>query len=88
MRTESRQSAKTKMLHYAVAAFVLPVIPLYILAYKLLGKGCHYHWPAADVKPTEPLSENQYLFIRLFPALVVIIAFVVLSLALGQPILN
>jgi hypothetical protein len=75
------------MLHYVAAAFALPIIPLYILAFRLLGKECTYHWPATDVRPTESISENQYLFIRAFPMLVFLAAFVIVGLALGQPIL-
>lgn len=82
MRTESRQSAGGRILAYALAVLVLPAIPFYLLAYRLLGESCSYHWPETDVRPARRLSENQMIFVRIFPALLLVVAFVVLSVLL------
>ena len=60
--------------------FVLPAIGLYLVAYRLLGKRCTYRWGNFDVTPLEPITKNEYLFTRLFPAGVVIAGILLLML--------
>lgn len=90
MRTsESSKQIRGKIVHYAAGIYALPIIPLYMLAYRLMGKRCTYRWGEADVRPVDHLTENQYLFTRLFPALVpltVIGLIIIASYILGVPI--
>ena len=69
--------------------FVLPAIGLYLVAYRLLGKRCTYHWGNFDVTPLEPITKNEYLFTRLFPASVVsagILLLMLISYFLSLPL--
>ena len=73
MRVESAKG--TKILHYLAAVIALPAIPFYWLSYRLLGKRCFYHWPETDVRPAGQVSRNEFLFTRLFPALLLVAIF-------------
>jgi len=89
MRTsESSKEIWGKVVRYAVSIYALPIIPFYMLAYRLMGKRCTYRWGEADVRPVDHLTENQYLFTRLFPALIpltVIGLVIIASHILGIP---
>ena len=86
--SESSKQRWGKIIRTAAGVFALPVIPLYMLSYRLMGKRCIYRWGETDVRPLDHLTENQYLFTRLFPALIpltviglVIIASYILGIA-------
>ena len=68
--SESSKQRWDKIIRAVAGVFALPVIPLYMLSYRLMGKRCSYRWGETDVRPLDHLTENQYLFTRLFPALV------------------
>ena len=86
----SSKSGWSWLVHQAVGLLVLPVIPLYMLAYRLMGKPYVYHWGEAEVTPVGGrLTKNEYLFYRAFPLLVVLAGYALLALInwwLGKPI--
>jgi len=73
-------SESSKSSYQLVSILFLPVIVLYLLAYYLLGKRCTYRWGNFDVTPLEPVTRNEYLFMRLFPAAVALLG---LGLVIG-----
>jgi hypothetical protein len=58
----------------------LPIIPLYLLAYRLLGKQAIYHWPETDVRPVGGATTGEFLFSRLVPLLLILAAFALMWL--------
>jgi hypothetical protein len=53
-----------------ISIFTLPVVGLYILAYRLLGIRYRYTLGNFEVTPRQPLTQGQHLFIRAFPTMV------------------
>ncbi|GIK40390.1 MAG: hypothetical protein BroJett011_42230 [Chloroflexota bacterium] len=86
----SSKSGWGGLVRQAVGLFVLSVIPLYMLAYRLMGKPYVYHWGEAKVTPVGGrLTKKEYLFYRAFPLLVVLASYALLTLInwwLGKPI--
>ncbi|MBI1879839.1 MAG: hypothetical protein HYR94_16735 [Chloroflexi bacterium] len=73
----------------AASLFFLPTIGLYLVTYRLLGKRCTYHLGNFDVTPLEPITANEYLFTRLFPAFIALvgIGFIVgIAYLMGMPL--
>jgi len=68
--SDSSRNGWSRLIRHLIGMISLPIIGLYIVAYRLMGKRCIYYWGEMDVRPVEPLTENQYLFTRLFPALI------------------
>jgi hypothetical protein len=68
-------SGSSKNSYQVISILFLPVIVLYLLAYYLLGKRCTYRWGNFDVTPLEPVTKNEYLFMRLFPAVIALLGF-------------
>lgn len=66
-------SESAKQTRQWASFFFLPVLGLYLLAYRLLGKRCTYHWGNFEVTPLEPISRKEYLFMRLFPGLIALL---------------
>ncbi len=78
----SKTSSKSNFTWWqqVVGFLILPTIGLYIIAYQLLGKRYTYRRGNVDVTPLEPITRNEYLFTRLFPAGVILISFMILLL--------
>jgi len=72
------------MVRNFVGIFSLPLILLYMIAYHLVGVRVTYHWGDIDVKPLTPISQGQFLFSRLFPMGVAILASVLIVWLLGS----
>lgn len=80
---------KSENLNRLISIPVLPVIGLYLLAYRLLGISATYHLGEFDVRPLQPVTRNQFRFSRIFPAIVAFVGLgllVIVSHALGKPI--
>ena len=66
----SHISQKPALWLQIISIFTLPVIGLYMLAYRLLDIRYSYTLGNFDVTPLERLTPNQHLFIRAFPTMV------------------
>lgn len=82
MRTSDTPRAKQNGLVYqALGLAALPVIPLYMLSYRLMGRRCTYRWPETDVRPTDytPIhllgswQESPYFLSKLITGLLFVI---------------
>ena len=68
----SHLSSKPTAWSQIVSILVLPVIGLYMLAYRLQGVPHTYRLGNFDVTPLKPVTRKQFLFSRLFPAAVLL----------------
>lgn len=75
LQTITRNFVQTIM-RSAIGMFGLPLILLYTIAYRLVGVPTTYHWGDIDVKPTTPVTQGQFLFSRLFPMMIAILALI------------
>jgi hypothetical protein len=66
-----------------IGIFGLPLILLYTIAYRLVGVHTTYQWGDIDVRPTTSATQGQFLFSRLFPALVAICLSAIVVWVLG-----
>lgn len=79
--SDPSRNAWRRLIRHLIGLISLPIIGLYIVAYRLMGKPCIYYRGEIDVRPVEPLTENQYLFTRLFPALIPLSVIALVSIA-------
>jgi hypothetical protein len=82
----SQASAKKSIWVQIASIFALPILGLYIIAYRLLGIPYTYRFGNFDLIPRKKLTKNQHLFIRTFPMIVLLPIFVIFMLLLGQPL--
>src|SRR5688500_19355505 len=47
--------------------YLIPHELLHVLAYRLIGKRCHYEWGAYYVQSLQPKNRKESLFVLLFP---------------------
>ncbi len=47
--------------------YLIPHELLHVLAYRLIGKRCHYQWGDWQVKSLQPKNRRENLFVLLFP---------------------
>jgi len=57
------------LLHKLGGYYLIPHELLHVLAYRIIGKPCHYGWGNHYVKPLEKMTLPQRLFTSLFPFL-------------------
>lgn len=58
--SHAKRSELAKLIGRLAGLIALPVIPFYMLSYRLMGRRCTYRWPETDVRPTD------YTPVRLF----------------------
>jgi hypothetical protein len=71
LQTITRNVINT-FLRNVVGILGLPLILLYTIAYRLVGVSTTYQWGDIDVRPTTSVTQGQFLFSRIFPAVVAI----------------
>jgi hypothetical protein len=69
---------KSENLNRLICIPALPVIGLYLLAYRLLGVHATYQLGEFDVRPLQPVTRNQFLFSRVFTGFVLLAMLVLL----------
>lgn len=78
--SHAKRSELAKLIGRLAGLIALPVIPFYILSYRLMGRRCTYRWPETDVRPTDytPVhllgqwQESPYFLSKLITGLMVI----------------
>lgn len=83
--TEQKKQKLPPILRHLIGVIALPIIPLYILGYRLVGIRASYRWGALDVRPTTKPTVNQFLFSRGFPMVVWMGVYGLLVLIFGSP---
>ncbi|MDM8518710.1 hypothetical protein QUF64_01580 [Anaerolineales bacterium HSG6] len=61
------QLTQAKLKNNVIGFLILPVIFSYKIVLHLLGKPHYYVWGRCDVTVSEPLSNNEYLLMRISP---------------------
>ena len=75
-----KRSELAKLIGRVAGSMVLPVIPFYILSYRLMGRRCTYRWPETDVRPVDysPVrlvgrwQESPYFLSKVITTLIVV----------------
>ena len=62
---------RLKLKNNLIGFLMLPIILSYKVALSPLGKQCYYRWGSCDVSLSEPLSENEYLWMRVSPIIMI-----------------
>jgi hypothetical protein len=57
-------------LHKIEGYYLIPHELLHVLAYRLIGKPCHYRWGDHQVYSSAPKTKREELFVLLLPALI------------------
>jgi len=83
LQTITRNIAQI-ILRNIIGVFGFPLILLYTLAYRLMGVHTTYHWGDIDVRPTTTVTQNQFLFSRMFPMMVAILAAAIVVWFVGE----
>jgi hypothetical protein len=51
--SHAKRSELAKLIGRLAGLIALPVIPFYLLSYRLMGRRCTYRWPETDVRPVD-----------------------------------
>jgi hypothetical protein len=64
------QPALKDYLHKLGGYYLIPHELLHVLAYRIIGKPCHYEWGAYRVQSLSPKTRREKLFVLLLPFVV------------------
>jgi hypothetical protein len=71
--TMNQQSGFQTFLRKLGGYYLVPHELLHVLAYRIIGKPCHYEWGDYRVQSSAPKTQGERLFILLLPVVVCLI---------------